>query len=740
MRLFSEDTAAVSVGAEQSGSFGIANNAKAFRVLSDSIYQDKPGSMIRETACNGLDSHIQNGNPETPIQIHLPDQFEPFYSVRDFGLGMSPETVRNVFCVYFESTKAQSNDVVGAFGLGAKTPFAYTDKFTVTSIYNGVKYMYAAYYADSGEPTMDLMFEEETDEANGVEINVPVAQSDFRTFRESLKSQLRFFPVKPVILNGNGFTFDDDPEFSLNTDSVSVLKSVDTYSDLNRSFIVQGPVGYAIDNSLLISKVDDAMAEGWAGAFDMADYKFLRAMIDTATWFKFDIGEIGVTASREGVEYTKFTVGNIMKKIKVIHKEMIAHVDLTLKEATNSYERVAMLNRMENFSDLIKHINVDVGTANKERYGRTYTFSLEKQKVFRNVILDANGKVVADSSDFQITSYSRNYSGGLKSNRSADIELIPGSNEDSIRIIFRDTTTRPILRLRQYFEDNKNVESVYVIAANGSMDSFEKRKLEERIIAAFGGYDPKIVKLQDCAEPPSNGAVRNRASYSRPTAYRLPANGGFDTVSRWDREYEDIDDAEFGMDKDGNTPLTAAYVVVERQRITTNAEWGLYVSLKQSEMIDVPVFAIRSADVDKLADSSINWVSLVDYMNAKRTEIRKSKSIRRYAYAKRVNELAVGSINASIYSLEGVESEDLDAMRKFVNDSKSILDSDTVTDQILNIAGHSLPRKFERAVLTPAQSFKKKTSLLANVHTSRYATIDSNKDHVVNYINWAVKQ
>ena len=76
-------------------------NSKAFRVLSDTLYQNKIGSIVREISCNALDGHIANGNRDVPFTIHMPDAFEPWFSVRDYGIGLSPDAMAEVFTKYF---------------------------------------------------------------------------------------------------------------------------------------------------------------------------------------------------------------------------------------------------------------------------------------------------------------------------------------------------------------------------------------------------------------------------------------------------------------------------------------------------------------------------------------------------------------------------------------------------------------------------------------------------------------
>lgn len=744
MKLNHDTNSAVSSGADSSRGFGIANNGKAFKVLSDSIYQDKIGSLIRETACNGLDAHIQNGNPETPIHIHLPDSFEPYYSIEDFGLGMSPETIDNVFTVYFASTKAQSNDVIGAFGLGAKTPFAYTDKFTVTTTFDGMRYLYVMYYNDNNEPQSDLMDSFETTEPNGVKIEVPVQPEHFREFRDSLKNQLRFFPVKPVILNGGQFDFDEIPRSLLSTASVTVLDTngMSNYADLRKSFIVQGPVGYTIDETLLMRKLEEALDQNLVPGLTRKDLEFLRVMLRTATWFKFNIGEIGVTASREGVEYTKHTIFNFASKLLTIHKEMIAYVEESLVGAKNAYERVKMVNRMSSFRNLIQHINIDVGTAKKDRYEENYSFSFSDHPIFKTIIKNASGTVVNSSNNFQITSYERAVGGSLKTSRMSDITLTPDDNDDMI-IILRDTNSRPILRLRQYFDTNPTVKNVLVVATTGAMSIFEKDNVKNAVIASFGDFTGmNVINLSDCPEPPAGSSVRNRNSYTRPSGYVMPDyNTSLDSIAKWDRVFESPDDPEFGMDNDGNEMKQGLYVLVDRQRVQTQLDAYLFNALKKENMLDgMDIYGFRVADEAKLKESGINWILLSDFLLEKRKEIAKSKEIKRVAYATMLTVSIKRVVKNDLFDLPRDRlnaNSELHSIYKMMDRADSIVNANPVSNNILSIAKHSLPTAFEKKINSLYAKFSKRNPLIATLLNNTYNGIDEEDyDHAVDYINW----
>lgn len=182
----------------RSRSFGIEASHKAFKILSDSLYKDKISAVIRELSTNALDAHVEAGN-DAPFEVHLPTVLEPHFSVTDYGVGMDQEQVATLYTTYFSSSKTDSNDAIGALGLGSKSPFSYTDAFNITSIKNGRKGIYSCFIGDEGTPTVQLIDELDTDEHNGVTISFSVREQDFETFITKAARIYWAFDRKPVI-------------------------------------------------------------------------------------------------------------------------------------------------------------------------------------------------------------------------------------------------------------------------------------------------------------------------------------------------------------------------------------------------------------------------------------------------------------------------------------------------------------------------------------------------------------
>ena len=177
--------------------FKIQASAKAFEILSSNIYTNKVRAVIREYNCNAYDAHVDAGTERT-WDVHLPTHLECYFSVRDYGTGLSDESVREIFTTYFHSTKTNSNNFVGALGLGSKSAFSLVDSFTVVSYYNGIKSDYSCYKDQTGEPQVALLTSSETDQPNGLEVSMSVdgRQDDFEYEAVNV---FKYFDVLPNI-------------------------------------------------------------------------------------------------------------------------------------------------------------------------------------------------------------------------------------------------------------------------------------------------------------------------------------------------------------------------------------------------------------------------------------------------------------------------------------------------------------------------------------------------------------
>lgn len=352
---------------QASSGFQIAMNAKAFRVLSSTIYQDKIGSIVRELSANAMDAHVMAGKPDTAFRMHFPDQFEPYFEVQDYGTGIAPDKIQSVFTVYFNSTKDQSNDVIGAFGLGSKTPFSYTDQFTVTNRFEGKQYIYSAFVAADGQPSLVLLEETETAECNGLCVSMSVKSEDYHKFAEAAKTQLRFLKQQPVYENAPyGFTVVDPFANANILAQANGFILAENKLQYNSAFAVQGQIGYVID----VSNLDNQNPA----------VKFLKHLLNFGSIkIDFNIGEIGVTASREAVEYTPETIKVIQDKIAAIQADLILSYQTKIKQHSTNWAIASEANSADMFSigaGFASYFNN--GSSQPDRYQGQWRFELPK--------------------------------------------------------------------------------------------------------------------------------------------------------------------------------------------------------------------------------------------------------------------------------------------------------------------------------------------------------------------------
>lgn len=122
-----EVATSATLGGKETIAFGISDDPAFFHVLSTSLYNNPTLAVVRETICNSWDAHIEAGKTDTPIRITI--DTDNFITFRDFGNGIPDELIGSIYGVYGASTKKSNSSVTGGFGLGCKSPFAYTDSF-----------------------------------------------------------------------------------------------------------------------------------------------------------------------------------------------------------------------------------------------------------------------------------------------------------------------------------------------------------------------------------------------------------------------------------------------------------------------------------------------------------------------------------------------------------------------------------------------------------------------------------
>ena len=201
MRTVAEPTFVQTSNVGETKKASIKTSAKMFNFFSKQIYSDFYTAVWRELVSNGIDGQKVNGETR-PLVVTVPSMLEPYAKVRDFGCSMDHEFMMNQFMQFGDaSTKENSDDYIGGFGIGSKAPLSYTEQYSIKCFQNGVVRVYSVFKDEEGCPSIAFLSEAPTSEPDGVEVGFPVRQDDISKFTDTVVSTLQYFDPQPILEN-----------------------------------------------------------------------------------------------------------------------------------------------------------------------------------------------------------------------------------------------------------------------------------------------------------------------------------------------------------------------------------------------------------------------------------------------------------------------------------------------------------------------------------------------------------
>lgn len=322
----------------ETSQFGIGDQRVVIEILRSKMYSNPPRTIVQELLSNARDANREAHRPNTPILVHLPTPIDCNFRVIDYGPGITPDRMENIFVKYGNSTKRRSNYQTGGFGLGAKSPFSYTDTFNIVTVSKDElgkkkKRSYVAYIDKTKMGALSLVDTEDVsdDTMTGTMITVPVLKEDRQKFISNYVVVTEFWQVRPrlVDLDSNEPTgFVDSSILESKTENPTyptrkwlvedsegrwkVIEESRAYQrDREHVLIIDG-IPYKLD---VTAAFDDKADKDRASKFGQPIYMF------------FKTGEVAVTANREGIDYNnEDSVSNIRSCILALYSSIKLYI------------------------------------------------------------------------------------------------------------------------------------------------------------------------------------------------------------------------------------------------------------------------------------------------------------------------------------------------------------------------------------------------------------------------------
>jgi hypothetical protein len=188
-----------------SSAFRISDNPYILELLSTKLYENAWQSVVRELITNALDAH-QAGDITRPIKVEFvcsrPEQ-PAGITITDFGTGMSPAEFADIFLNIGRSSKADTNQQMGGYGIGALTIFAVSEQATLTTISGGQKYSYLLYRDSNSQnvPTATCLSTEAAGAGEvGTSIHIPALYEKIPGIACHVTQLTRFISPLPIIV------------------------------------------------------------------------------------------------------------------------------------------------------------------------------------------------------------------------------------------------------------------------------------------------------------------------------------------------------------------------------------------------------------------------------------------------------------------------------------------------------------------------------------------------------------
>jgi hypothetical protein len=320
------------------------------------LYSRPAQAVLREYLSNAVDAHKAKGGKLPAIQITLPEASNRADSsrlyIRDFGKGMNEEEFGSILSRYGASTKRDSNAMIGGFGLGAKSGFALSDEFFMTSYQQGRGLRVRIFKDNLNQGYIDVIDRFSTKEADGILVEVPIPNGNIPELsKKALFTDFPFFmgygadaiDVRPAADYAGQSVYNKKAFAPLELAGNTIGWLGNKSEGPSKMYALVGKVAYSIDMSkLLVSTKQNKNSDKEFAATLANLMTFRRVKV-----LDVPIGSVDMPSAREEITYSERsykTLSAVMSNYAMILKQ---HIQKELNTKTTKLQVVKFLAELQ---------------------------------------------------------------------------------------------------------------------------------------------------------------------------------------------------------------------------------------------------------------------------------------------------------------------------------------------------------------------------------------------------------
>ena len=569
-------------------------------------YSNTQLAVIREISANALDANLE-ANSKRSVEITLPSKMNPNFCVRDFGGGLSQEDVFGLYSKYGKSTKRNSNNYIGAFGIGKFAPLSYGDNFTCVSYNGGTKSSYNIYVNELDDTKISKLHSEPSNEPTGLEIQVAISEQDIDNFRDSCKKFFKHFPDKdmPKFLGADDkFIKRDKILLESKQDDWFFIESENQsyyYRHNGKSHVIMGRVAYPLDSNAIDVK---------NYVTDESQIKVIENLLEEPNFYlRVPLGCVKLHHSREALEYNKPTQKFVVQLMIQVVKEIQQLAQEKLADSEDLFEAKA------NYARIVNSLPDTLRRAFENSFAwkglRINSFAFDRPYGMTDELVITHTEKVSDRdarNGFRVRS--------SKTNRACcrantifllqDIDSTHGNN----------------LRARTLFNEDEELESVYFIDAktDSAQSTIDNEWHFGRIADKHKKFVSNVVK-----EKPQIGIRKGQGSRANIALFemKLDSSSYWRNIDYWSNVKDDIASLQESDNQVGLIDGKFVYVPIKSYKIDSEQYDLKDISVRAKKIRNLAqdnsqeksfrLFGVRSGDVSKLDKNS--WISFFDFMS-----------------------------------------------------------------------------------------------------------------------------